>query len=181
MVLNVATPVVHDDRIFLTAFYDGSLMLRLDQKKLDVKEIWSKVGPNEQNTQALQSIISTPYFDGKNVYGVDSYGQLRCLDAATGDRVWESLAAVPKARWATIHFIRNGDRMFLFNERGQLIIARLSADGYHEISRTQVIDPTTGQLPQRGGVCWSHPGFAYKHIFARNDRELVCGSLAAGD
>jgi outer membrane protein assembly factor BamB len=181
MVLNVATPVVHDDRIFLTAFYDGSLMLRLDQKKLDVKEIWSKVGPNEQKTQALQSIISTPYFDGPNVYGVDSYGQLRCLDAATGDRVWESQAAVPKARWATIHFIRNGDRMFLFNERGQLIIARLSPDGYHEISRTQVIDPTTGQLPQRGGVCWSHPGFAYKHIFARNDRELVCGSLAAGD
>ena len=181
MVLNVATPVVHDDRLFLTAFYDGSLMLRLDQKKLAVEQIWSKVGPDEQNTQALQSIISTPYFDGQNVYGVDSYGQLRCLDAATGDRVWESQAAVPKARWATIHMVRNGDRMFLFNERGELIIARLSPDGYHEISRTQVIEPTTGQLPQRGGVCWSHPGFAYKHIFARNDRELVCGSLAAGD
>jgi len=181
MVLNVATPVVHDDRIFLTAFYDGSLMLRLDQKKMAVEEIWSKVGRDEQNTKALQSIISTPYFDGPNVYGVDSYGQLRCLDAATGERVWESQAAVPKARWATIHFIRNGDRMFLFNERGQLIIARLSPDGYHEISRTQVIEPTTGQLPQRGGVCWSHPGFAYKHIFARNDREIVCGSLAAGD
>ena len=45
MVLNVATPVVHDDRIFLTAFYDGSMMLRLDQKKLAVEEIWSKSRP----------------------------------------------------------------------------------------------------------------------------------------
>ena len=181
MVLNVATPVVHDDRLFVTAFYDGSLMLRLDPKKMAVEKIWSKVGRDEQATKALQSIIGTPYFDGPNVYGVDSYGQLRCLDAATGDRVWESQAAVPKARWATIQMVRNGKRMFMFNERGQLIIATLSPDGYHEISRTQVIEPTTGQLPQRGGVCWSHPGFAYKHIFARNDRELVCGSLAAGD
>jgi outer membrane protein assembly factor BamB len=181
MVLNVATPVVHDDRLFVTCFYDGSLMLRLDQKKLAVEEIWHKVGPDEQQTQALQSIISTPYFDGPNIYGVDSYGQLRCLDAATGDRIWESQAAVPKARWATIQMVRNGSRMFLFNERGQLIIARLSPEGYDEISRTQVIEPTTGQLPQRGGVCWSHPGFAYKHIFARNDRELVCGNLAAGE
>jgi beta-lactamase regulating signal transducer with metallopeptidase domain len=31
------------------------------------------------------------------------------------------------------------------------------------------------------GVCWSHPAFAYKHVFARNDRELVCASLAAED
>jgi outer membrane protein assembly factor BamB len=181
MVLNVATPVVHDDRLFVTAFYDGSLMLRLDQKKLAVEKIWSKVGLDEQRTKALQSIIATPYFDGSNVYGVDSYGQLRCLDAATGERVWESQAAVPKARWATIQMVLNGQRMFLFNERGQLIIASLSPDGYHEISRTQVLEPTTGQLNLRGGVCWSHPGFAYKHIFARNDRELVCGSLAAGD
>ena len=29
------------------------------------------------------------------VYGVDSYGELRCLDAKTGDRIWESQQAVP--------------------------------------------------------------------------------------
>jgi hypothetical protein len=103
------------------------------------------------------------------------------LDAATGDRIWESQAAVPKARWATIQMVRNGSRMFMFNERGQLIIATLSPDGYHEVSRTQVIDPTTGQLPQRGGVCWAHPGFAERHIFARNDRELVCGNLSSAE
>jgi len=28
-------------------------------------------------------------------------------------------------------------------------------------------------------VCWSHPAFANKHVFARNDEELVCASLAA--
>jgi len=28
-------------------------------------------------------------------------------------------------------------------------------------------------------VCWSHPAFAYRCVFARNDREVVCASLAA--
>lgn len=181
MVLNVATPVVHDDRLFVTAFYDGSLMARLDRDKPAAEILWRQKGKSEQHTKALHSIIATPYFDGQNVYGVDSYGELRCLDAATGERIWESGDAVPHARWATIHFVRNGDRMFLFNERGELIIARLAPDGYHEISRAQLIEPTTGQLPdpERGGVCWSHPAFANKCIFARNDKEIVCASLAA--
>jgi beta-lactamase regulating signal transducer with metallopeptidase domain len=75
--------------------------------------------------------------------------------------------------------VRNGQRMWMFNERGELIIATLSPQGFHEISRAKVIDATTEQLKQRGGVCWSHPAYAYRHIFARNDRELLCASLAA--
>ena len=67
----------------------------------------------------------------------------------------------------------------MFNERGELIIGELSPKGFHEISRAKLIEPTTAQLPSRGGVCWSHPAYAYKHVFARNDRELVCASLAA--
>ena len=66
----------------------------------------------------------------------------------------------------------------MFNERGELIIAKLSPGGFQEISRAKLIDPTTAQLEQRGGVCWSHPAFAYKHVFARNDRELVCADLS---
>jgi hypothetical protein len=30
-------------------------------------------------------------------------------------------------------------------------------------------------------VCWSHPAFANQHVFARNDEELVCASLVAGE
>jgi outer membrane protein assembly factor BamB len=178
--LGVATPVVAGDRLFLCGFYDGSLMLRLLTDRPGVERLWQRRGQNERVTDALHSIISTPLFIGEHVYGVDSYGELRCLDARTGDRLWESRDAVPRARWATIHFVRNGDRVWLFNERGQLIIARLSPQGYTEISRAQLIRPTTGQLPQREGVCWSHPAFAYKHVFARNDEELVCASLEGG-
>jgi hypothetical protein len=158
-------------------------MLKLAADKPTVERLWQRVGRNENppNTDALQSIIATPVFDGTHIYGVDSYGEMRCLDAATGDRVWEDLTAVPVDRWSTIHFVKNGDKYWLFNEKGELIIARLSPAGYEEISRAKLLEPTLEQLRRRGGVgvCWAHPAFANKHIFQRNDKELVCASLAA--
>jgi len=135
MIIGISTPVRNRDLLFLTNFFDGSLMLRLQPGKQAVAEVWKRAGASEKETDALHSIISTPYWKGDHIYGVDSYGELRCLDARTGDRIWESLEAVPKARWATIHFVENGDRVWMFNERGELIIARLSPKGYDEISR----------------------------------------------
>lgn len=179
MVIGIATPVREGSRLFVSSFYDGSLMLELDETELAVKEVWRRLGPDEQHTDSLHSIISTPYLEGDYVYGVDSYGELRCLDARTGDRLWEDLTATPPARWSTIHFVRHGERMWLFNERGELIIAELSPDGYRELSRAQLIEPTTDQLRMRGGVCWAHPAFAERKVFARNDQRLVCADLAA--
>jgi len=179
MVIGIATPVLHKDFLFISDFFAGSMLLKLDTDELKVTRVWKRCGESEQETDSLHTIISTPYLEGDSIYGVDSYGELRCLDLMTGDRVWEDLTAVPRARWATIHFIEHGDKVWMFNERGELIIGKLSRSGFEEISRAKLIEPTTGQLPQRGGVCWSHPAFAYKHVFARNDKELVCASLAA--
>ena len=75
--------------------------------------------------------------------------------------------------------VRNGDKVWMFNERGELIISRLSPQGFQEISRAKLISPTLLQLRRRDGVTWSHPAFAYKHVFARNDKELVCAPLAS--
>ncbi|MBA2117244.1 PQQ-binding-like beta-propeller repeat protein [Bremerella alba] len=177
MPIGVATPVVNGDRVFLTSFYDGALMLRIKPDEFGYDVLWHRVGRSENDTDGLHSIISTPVFEGNYIYGVDSYGQLRCLDASNGDRIWEDQTAVPKARWSTIHFVKYRDRYFLFNERGELIIARLSPEGFHEIDRTKIIDPTRDQLARRDGVCWSHPAFAEQCIIARNDNELVCVSL----
>ena len=179
MIIGVPTPVIKKDLLFVSSFYDGSLMLRMNQDRPAVELVWKRSGANEKNTDALHCMIGTPILTDDYIYGVDSYGELRCLDAETGDRIWEDQTATPRARWSTIHMVTNQDRVWMFNERGQLIIARLSSQGFDEISRTQLISPTTVQLRQRGGVCWSHPAFANRHIFARNDTELVCASLEA--
>ena len=180
MPIGIATPLVKDGHIFVTSFYDGSLMLKVNDDGKSVTEVWSAVGPNEKKTKSLQSIISTPIWLGDYIYGVDSYGQLRCLEAETGKRVWENLEAVPKARWSTIHFVKNGkdgDTVWMFNERGEILLGKLSPDGFEELSRHKIIDPTRGQLRQRGGVCWSHPAFADQSIIVRNDKEIKCWQL----
>tara|TARA_R110002073_G_scaffold227442_1_gene388112 strand:+ start:270 stop:1553 length:1284 start_codon:yes stop_codon:yes gene_type:complete len=179
MPLACATPLLHGDQLFLTAFYDGCALLQLDQDKTAVKEVWRRRGQNERRTDGLHSIISTPIALGEHVYGVDSYGEFRCLALADGSRVWEDKTAVPSSRWATIHFVKNGDNVWMFNERGELLISKLTPKGFEEIDRSKLIEPTRGQLNRRGGVCWSHPAFAYKHVFARNDKELVCADLTA--
>jgi outer membrane protein assembly factor BamB len=178
MVIGVASPVRRGDRLFVSGFYDGSLMLRLDRDRLAVGRLWRRTGVNERMTDALHALIVTPHLAGDYVYGVDSYGQLRCLDADTGDRIWEDRTATSQARWGTLHMVQNGQNTWMFNDRGELIISRLSPAGFHELSRAHLLDPTRLQLNRRSGVTWSHPAFAYRHVFARNDEELVCASLA---
>ena len=79
-------------------------------------------------------------------------------------------------RWANVFLIAQGDRFFLLNEKGDLIIARLTPQGYEEIDRAHILDPTD---PSPGRlVVWSHPAFANKSMYARNDKEIVCVSLA---
>ena len=177
--IGISTPIVQDNLLFLTSFDDGCILLKLKQDQLGVELVWKRKGENEKKTDGLHCCISTPLIQGGYIYGVDSYGELRCLDRQNGDRFWESLEAVPKARWANIHMVKNDDKVWMFNEKGELIISKLSPEGFNEISRAKLIDPTKGQLEARGGVCWSHPAFAYKHIYARNDNELVCVNLAA--
>jgi len=179
MPLGCASPVQAGRLIFFTGFYDGCVMLRLPEDELTVEEVWRKRGQNELRTKGLHSIISTPLVRDGHIYGVDAYGQLRCMTTSDGERLWEDLTAVPKIRWATIHFVQNGPRTWMFNERGELIIADLSPEGFSERSRGKLIKPTRKQLNERGGVCWAHPAFAYRHVFARNDEELVCADLTA--
>ena len=178
--LSVATPRQMGDLLFVTTFYNGSLMLRLDQDKPGASVLWKSKKASERDTDALHSIIPTPFLENGHIYGVCSYGQLRCLKAETGDRVWETLKATTsdgkEARWANAFLIKNGDRFFLFNEKGDLIIARLTPGGYQEISRAHLLNPTNHD-PGRD-VVWSHPAFANRHVFARNDREIVSADLS---
>ena len=177
MPIGVATPVFKDGYLFVSSFYDGSMLLRLDREKPAAKQIWRRVGVDEKNTDALHCMISTPIIKGDHIYGVDSYGELRCLDLMTGDRVWEDTTAVPRARWATIHTIQHGDREIMLNDQGQLIFANLTPRGYSETSRAKLIDPTRLQLNKRGGVTWAHPAIANGFVYARSDKELVCAPL----
>lgn len=179
MIIGVATPVAIDNHVLVTSFYDGALLLELATDRLAISKVWHRVGENERDTDGIHSTISTPLWLGDHIYGIDSYGMLRCLRADTGDRVWADRTAVRLARWSTAHLIpqRGTDRIWILNEEGELLLARLSPQGFEVISRTHIIEPTTDQLNRRGGVTWSHPAFSNGHIYLRNGKELIAIDL----
>jgi len=174
--MSISTPVLYDDHIFVSAFYSGSLLIKLGEDYTTAEKVWQREGESERETDALHCVMNTPVIMDNYIYGVDSYGELRCLEFSTGDRVWEDLTTVKSDRWANIHFIRQGENIWMFNEQGELLITQLSHDGFKEISRAKLIETTRKQLPR--GVTWSHPAFANKHVFIRNDERLVCADLS---
>jgi outer membrane protein assembly factor BamB len=177
--MTLATPRKLGDQLFFTAFYSGSLMLRLDSAKPAAAVAWRTLKVNEKDTTHLNAVMCTPFLEDGYIYGVCSYGQLRCLKMETGERVWETFQATTSGeavRWANAFIVKNGDRFFLFNEKGDLIIAKLSPRGYEEISRAHLLEPTNKDCGRP--VVWSHPAFANRHVYARNDKEIICVDLA---
>lgn len=174
----IATPVAHEDHLLLSEVHKGSLLLRLTQDPPSVEKVWHR---RDNGDPALHALLSTPLIIDAHIYGADQKGILRCLERETGEQVWQDDTLVPTQNWATVHMVKNRDRVWMFNDRGELIITRLSPEGLEEISRAKLLDPTTAQLRRRDGVTWSHPAFAQRHIFARNDKELVCADLSASE
>lgn len=174
--MTIPTPLKSGDRLFLTSFYNGSLMLRVRSDEPEL--IWESKKVSEKDTDGLHSVMATPLIEDGYIYSPCSYGQFRCLKEETGERIWETFAPTSgkSERWGHAFVVKNGERAFIFNENGDLIIAKLTPEKYEEISRAHLIDPVNRD-PGRF-VVWSHPAFANKHVYARNDKEIVCVSLA---
>ena len=110
------------------------------------------------------------------MFSAKTSGELVCLEAGTGKQVWLTNTVTSSGNGSSIHLTVNGDSVLLFNDRGELIRARLTAQGYHEISRVALLAPTHSFGGRK--VAWTPPAYANRHVFARNDEELICASLA---
>ncbi len=186
--MSVATPVWSGNYLFVTQFYLGSTMMQLDQDRPGASVLWQGQSRSEMpgETEGLHALITTPLIEGDNLYGVGSYGELRGLDARTGERRWMSDQMTAQARWGAAFMVKQGDRYFVLNDDGFLIDAQFTPDGYVERGRLKLIEATSdaGYGPAKRfdrKVNWSHPAFANGHIFHRNDNEIIRASLAAGD
>lgn len=181
MNMNITAPRLDGDLLFVTAYFDGSLLLKLDRTKPAAEVLWKGKGGAQQRKTGMRGMMCTPYFKDGFIYGVCGNGELRCLKAETGDRLWDTMKATrPNDRpmqWANAFIIANGDRFFLANELGELLIAKLTPQGYEILDRTKLLEPTHAVSGR--DVVWSHPAFANRCVYARNDKEIVCISLAA--
>ena len=190
MGVTVATPVRSGDYLLVSQFFNGSMMMRLNSDRPDATLLWKGKSRSELpgETDTIHAMVTTPLIIDDYVYGVDSYGELRGLDARTGERLWMSPEMTAQARWSTAFLVRHGDRYFVNNDEGYLISAQFTPTGYVEQSRTRLIEPTasSGTRTPHGSIAerivnWSHPAYANGHIVHRNDQQIIRASLLAAD
>ena len=176
--VSITMPRQLGELLYVSSFYNGSMMVRLDSRSPGASVLWQTKKISEKDTTHLNALMTTPFLEAGHIYGVCNHGQFRGLRADTGARVWENTALLTRGEeleCATAHLVKNGDRFFLSHENGDLLIVRLSPAGPQELSRCKLIAPTLSY--QGRDVVWAHPAYANGHIFARNDREIICADL----
>ena len=173
----IMAPRKSGDLLFAGGHSGRSLCLKLDPDKPAVTKVWQG-----SRDVGLAPVSGTPFVENGVAYGIDGDGVFRALRVATGERLWGTSKPVigkdgGSAFEGATFVTKNGNRFFLFGENGDLVIARLSPEKYDEVSRAKLLDPVGVGLGRK--VVWSHPAYADRCVFARNDKEIVCASLAA--
>src|SRR5439155_6249300 len=73
--MTIPSPRKSGDLLFLTSFYNGSSMLRIDSDKPSV--VWQSRKLSETDTDGLHSVMSTSVLENGYIYGSCSYRQFR--------------------------------------------------------------------------------------------------------
>jgi outer membrane protein assembly factor BamB len=155
--VNVATPVVVGDLIFVSAEYGpGAAALRVDGSTLTA--LWA-------SDEALSNHYATSVYHDGYLYGFhgrQEFGpSFRAVEFRTG-----------KVRWSQDRFQAGsvtlaGDRLLIVRETGELILAKASPDAFQPLARAHVLPPTLR----------AYPALADGLLYVRNDNTLVCLDL----
>jgi len=150
--VNAQMPIVEGDRIFFCSSYDdGSGLIEVREGK-QAKLVYKNV------MRTGHHFAGYVLWDG-HLYGIDET-QIHCLDFATGKEVWAEDAGIAKGS-----LMLADEKLIILSEKGELVIAEASPQGYQEHSRAQVL----------GGTSWTPPVLANKRIYCRNgEGDLVC-------
>jgi outer membrane protein assembly factor BamB len=171
------SPVVVGKHLYVGGYSDQSLLLTLaeDAEKPTIE--WGN-----RSKHGMAPVNVQPFVDGDIIYGVDQNGLLMAVQIPSGERLWETSDAINGGRPGgsdTVFIVRQADRYWLFNELGELLIAQLSPEGYQEIDRAKLLEPTNNAFGR--DVVWCMPAFANRRIYVRNDDELICVDLSKAE
>lgn len=175
--MSITAPRKSGDLLFASGIGSVAAVFKLDSQKPNAEIEWKGNGKN-----AMHCANSTPLIVDGVIYGCDcQLGSFMAVRLSDGERLWQTFeptsGGTRRASHGTAYIVKNADRYFLFSETGDLILAKLSPDGYEEQGRFHVVDPTNECFGRP--VVWSHPAFAERCAFLRNDNEIVCVDLAA--
>lgn len=172
----IMTPVRSDQYVYLGGFANKSLLVEMSGDGSSANLVW-----RDKPQHGISPINVQPFVNEGVMYGFDQNGRLYAVELPSGKRLWDTTKPVSQrpAANGTAFIVRQGvegDRYWLFNDSGDLIIARLSPQGYEEISRAHLIEPTNTAFGR--DVVWCMPAFANRRMYVRNDSECICVDLA---
>jgi outer membrane protein assembly factor BamB len=156
--VNATTPVVIDDRVFITSGYGtGSLLLKVSSKRAD--SLW--------RTENFSSIHSDPYIIDGFIYGYsgDSYqnkGTFRCINLKSGKVQWST----NEIGWGTCVLI---DEYLLCSDiKGNIFLINPKPDEF------DLITSLSSALGDIRGPVWSTPVVSNGHLYLRFKQKLIC-------
>lgn len=168
----VMAPLQWRDYLYIGAYKNKNLLLKLSTESPAAEIVWGN-----KFKHGIAPMHAQPIVDDEAMYGFDDDGRLYAVEIPTGKRLWgttEPLGKRPVESGAAF-IVRQRDRYFMFTENGDLITAALCPQGYEELSRTHVLDPTNNAYGR--SVAWSPPAYANGHMYVRNDEECICVDL----
>ncbi len=177
--MSIARPMVDGDLMYASGLGSASVMLKLNSEVPEAKVLWRG---NPKN--ALYSANATPMFVDGVLYGSDcSLGCLFAVDAQTGDRLWQTFEATQPSEKRRVNHgtafltrLGNSDRYLILGETGQLMLARLTRERFESLWAFQALEPTGEAFGRK--VLWSHPAYANRTAYIRNDEEIIAVDLA---
>ncbi len=145
--------LVAPDRIFISSSEDtfGGTMLRVTREadEYRTEELWSQ----RLMRNHFNSSVEVEGF----LYGFDN-GTLRCLDAATGDRLWS------KRGFGKGSVVAAGELLFVLGDGGTAAQVHADPASYREGGRLQLT---------AGGRAWTEPSIAGGRLLVRDFDEIV--------
>jgi outer membrane protein assembly factor BamB len=168
----IMSPLLSGKYLFVGGFNNRNLMVEMGADAKSVTPLWQDKGKH-----AISPVNVQPILDGDVIYGMDQRGDMVAFKVPSGERLWqtsEMLGERPEQSGSAF-IVRNEDRYFLFSELGDLIIANMSPEGYKEIDRAHIVDPTNNAFGRP--VVWCAPAYANGRIYVRNDEALFCFDL----
>ncbi|GIW99014.1 MAG: hypothetical protein KatS3mg111_2347 [Pirellulaceae bacterium] len=172
----IAAPQLRGNLLFASGIGQTAAMLPIGPDGKPGEPLWTG-----RPKMGLYAGNATPLFTAEAIFGSDcETGQYMAIDPHDGTRLWSTFELTTggsrRASHGTAFTVRHGEHYFIFAETGDLLLADLSRDGFRIRGRMHVVDPTSECFGR--SVVWSHPAFAQRCVFVRNDREIVCVSLA---
>lgn len=182
-VVTIAKPQLSGNQLFIAEFYKGAMLLEIGSEPPSVDEKWRSSEIDPRNRTSMNCMMATPFLKDGFAYGVayDARGNgvFRCNKVETGEEVWTEskwMGGEKPVMFANAFVVANGDKYFVFNDIGELMICGLSPDGFDERGRAKLLEPTSVARGRK--VVWSHPAFAGQQMYARNDEEIICVDLS---